>query len=266
MRGSEHVAFAALTTGLGLYALNHGRIDLSVPAIAAVSVAAIASLVPDIDHPRAWISNRIPATLIAGGLAALLGYWIMQLTTPKSGRPAISTALAKPLLEASRPLLGWAWLAVAMGAALLLIGMIVANSVEHRGETHSLTVGASLSLIALIGFAIAGQPATLGLWFGWGYLSHLLTDSMTNTGCPALLWPWNGGGRATLRTAKPAFQPMTRPGAQETGTPSPTTSAVANGDGELAQPVEDLQSHMTTGFAKDVLAPSDLEAGQQSES
>ncbi len=260
MRGPEHVSVAVLTTGGALWLMN-GQMDLSGPAVAAIGAAAIGALVPDIDHPKAWISNRIPGSLIALGLMTLLGFWFVGWTVRRDPSQMFGPVFTG-MLDAVRPHLGWAWLALAIGIALLVASMVIAAMVEHRGPTHSLSVGFGLTLVALVGFAIIGRPA-LGLWFGWGYLTHLLTDAMTPMGCPAFLWPWRPGDSPFWRTPKPAIRPMTVPGAQETATPSTNTSVGANGDSGLAQPVEDLSIHMTTGFAEDVLAPSDLNSGRQ---
>lgn len=260
MRGPEHVSVAVLTTGGALWLMN-GQMDVSGPAIAAVGVAAIGALVPDIDHPKAWISNRIPGSLILFGLMTLLGFWFVGWTVRRDPSQMFGHLFTR-MLDAVRPHLGWAWLALAIGIALLVASMVIAAMVEHRGPTHSLGVGFGLTLVALVGFAVVGRPA-LGLWFGWGFLTHLLTDAMTPMGCPAMLWPWRPGDSPMWSNPKPAIRPMKVPGAQQSATPSTNTSVGAVGDGGLARPVEDLSIHMTTGFAEDVLAPSDLNSGRQ---
>ncbi len=259
MRGSEHVSVAVLTTGGALWLMN-GQMDVSGPAVAAMGAAAIGALVPDIDHPKAWISNRIPASLFGLGVTVLAAYGIMRWSAQGASSQMFGPMFVG-LADMMVPLLSWAWLAVAVGLVLLVVSMIIASVVEHRGATHSLAAGAVVTCIALIAFAFAGRP-TIGLWFGWGFLTHLLTDALTPMGCPALLWPWHPGG-SRWSIPKPAMRPMTVPGAQQSATPSTNTSVGANGDGGLAQPVEDLPRHVTTGLAQDVLAPSDLEGGRQ---
>lgn len=241
MRGPEHLAFAVVTTGGALFAVSHGHVEIAAPAVAVVAAAGVGSLVPDIDHPQAWISNRIPATLLAFGLVFVLGVKFAEWSVAHGGAMGLGAALGTPLLSTFRPQLGWAWLAMTLGIVLLAVAMLVAAFVEHRGPTHSLTVGVALAAVVCIGVAIAGQPWTLGLWFGWGYLSHLLTDMITPMGCPAFLWPWREGDRATWRGSVPTSMPKTRPVALDTR--SPTRNAAANAVGESTS-AEDSQADL----------------------
>lgn len=242
VRGSEHVSVAVLTSSGALWLMN-GQLDLSAPAVAAVSAAAIGSLVPDIDHPQAWISNRIPATLLSLGGMALGWYWFVGWYSQRNPSQMFGP-MYEEMANMMAPLLGWAWLAVAVGIALLVASLVIARLVKHRGPTHSVSAGAALALIATIGFAIFGHP-TIGLWFGWGYLTHLLTDMITPMGCPALLWPWRPGDLTRLSVPKPALTPMTRPGAKETMSPSRNTSADACPSRASLVGVEDLEHGST---------------------
>ena len=224
MRAPEHVSIAVVTTGGLLFALNGFEFDVTAQTAAAVGVAAIGSLVPDIDHPQAWISNRIPATLVASGGGVLLSYAIANWMLGRETSQSMGSALMGPLAEMMRPLLGLAWVALASGIALLVVSIVVARTLGHRGPTHSLAINAALTVVAVIVFAITGPSWTLGLWFGFGYLTHLLADMLTPMGCPSFLWP---AGEGLPRIPLPQSQPMTRPGAQEIGTPSQITSTAA---------------------------------------
>ncbi len=215
MRGSEHVSFAVVTTGGALWLMN-GQFDLNTYAAAAISAAAVGSLVPDIDHPKAWISNRIPASLLGLGLAGL-GLYAYAAWTVARGDTSMGAAMIAPMADLLRPILGWAWLSVALGVVLLAASIVIANIVEHRGPTHSLAVGLALTLIAVVGFAISPLAWTLGLWFGWGYLSHLLADLITPMGCPSLLWP---AGSTSLTVRMPRNSAVTEPHATPSATPS----------------------------------------------
>jgi inner membrane protein len=82
--------------------------------------------------------------------------------------------------------------ASALGRRVLPLSMMLAAIFGHRGITHSLVAVVAMSLAAWYslhgldwhpGYSV---PFVLGL--SVGYLSHLLTDWMTNTGVP-LLWP-----------------------------------------------------------------------------
>lgn len=242
VRGSEHVSVALLTTGGALWLIN-GELELSAAAIAAGTAAAIGSLVPDIDHPRAWISNRIPASLLAFGVMVLGGFW---LTTWMIGRDPsqMFAPVFTGLLDIVRPYLSWAWLSVTVGILLLMISLLVAQLVEHRGPTHSMTVGLVLTLAVTTAFAIVGRPA-IGLWFGWGYLTHLLTDAMTPMGCPSLLWPWRAGDLVGLKL--PAPSPKTTPHPTANSAVSQDTSTTAHPDPASPVAVENLDADVLQG-------------------
>jgi len=225
-----------------MFAMGNGQVEPAVPALAAVTAAAVGSLVPDIDHPQAWISNRIPATLIAGGLVFLLWFGLSKSFAPGASATDIGAALFAPLLDLARPLIGWAFLALALGIALLVLARAVAAVTEHRGPTHSLSVGVGLMLVAVVGFAFAGQPLTLGLWFGWGYLSHLLADLLTPMGCPALLWPLGSGDPSALqgmglRLMATSASHMTRKTAQAAHITAGSKSERGQRDHGLSRPV-----------------------------
>lgn len=188
MRGPEHVTFAVLTTGGVLWLTSQGQLDLAAAA-AAMGAAGIGALAPDIDHKQAWISARIPVSMIVLGGAFLLlrayGAWLIA----RDAADGVAAVLAVPLLEYSTLLVGWAWLALMVGLALVLTSWIVRLVAGHRGPTHSLAIAAAATVVACSVLAVVRLPVELGLWFGWGYLSHLLTDGLTPKRCPSLLWP-----------------------------------------------------------------------------
>lgn len=192
MRGPEHASIAIVTTGGALWLLN-GQVDLSAYALTAMSVAAIGSLVPDIDHPQAWISNRIPATLLVGGGVALGMYEYFGWMMSKNDSSDVTGALTAPLMTMMQPFLPLAWLAIVIAVFLLTASIILHRSVEHRGPTHSIAVGLVLTAAVTLGVMIGGASWFLGLWFGWGFGTHLLADMTTKMGCPALLWPLGTG-------------------------------------------------------------------------
>ncbi|GAB4277176.1 MAG: hypothetical protein Kow0056_08390 [Coriobacteriia bacterium] len=188
MRGPEHVSIAVGSTVLAISALGGGEAEIGIYASAATA-AAIGALVPDIDHPKSLIGSGIPARIFGLGFGALIAVAALDWQSSRSSSPVIFEGVIEPL----RPLLPWAWLAVGVAVALLLISLVVSAMLPHRGPTHSLVVGAVLTLIVTSIVAFTGPSWTVGLWFGWGYLSHLLTDWPSKMGCPFLLWPWLRG-------------------------------------------------------------------------
>ena len=206
---------AVLTTGGALFAMGQGQIDSVALAAAAVTVAAVGSLVPDIDYRSSWISNRIPADAHRGGRRVPLLVRCRSRVASRAGATGIGASLWTLLLDSARPFIGLAAVALTLEIALLLFAMFVAAAVEHRGPTHSLGVATALTLVASVGFVVAGQPWTLGLWFGWGYVSHLLADLVTPMGCPSLFWPLGSGNLAAVQAA--GFPLMTPPASTRAG-------------------------------------------------
>lgn len=210
VRGREHLALAVATSGGILYLLNHGQPDFTGSAVAAVALAGAGSLMPDVDHPQSWVSSRIPATFVAAGGMVLLSYWLMKMAVAKAGAQGPFSAVYESLLEMSRPILAWAWLSLVVGFLMFGIARVIAGTFEHRGPTHSFSAALLVTASASVALAIAGEPLISGLWLGWGYLTHLLSDLPGRTGCPALLWPWRGGALAALGgDAPPAMANVT---------------------------------------------------------
>jgi len=153
--------------------------------VAVPALAAVGALAPDIDHPKSLIGNGVPAELLARGIGVLAlgvaGAWLVSR--------ALGEDVAARVVQTLQPLLTWAGIAAAVGVALLLISLVVPRLVKHRGPTHSLVFAAGAGALACAACAAAGLPWTYGLAFGWGYLSHLLGDAVTASGCPSLLWP-----------------------------------------------------------------------------
>ncbi|MZP31183.1 hypothetical protein GTO91_15860 [Heliobacterium undosum] len=134
----------------------------------SLGLAALGSLLPDLDEPNSVISRRLlplpvflrPVAIFLMGVGALL----LALT---GGAP---TGVG---------VLGGIWL---MGAARY----------PHRTFTHSLVVG--LPIVALM--ALLVEPA----WaypLGSGYLTHVLGDVLHESGVP-LFWPVKGKSRTPI--------------------------------------------------------------------
>jgi len=72
---------------------------------------------------------------------------------------------------------------VIVGMTLLIVSTIFG---KHRGLAHSLIFLALLSPISVISSALLSSKTVFGYVFIFGYLSHILTDSMTVTGVQML--------------------------------------------------------------------------------
>jgi len=167
LRGATHAA-TGLLVGV---ALNEMTGDTTVWLPAA---AALGGLLPDIDEPRSMIAHlpgkgrNVACEATGSGAVAGLLNLVVNLVTG--------------MLEA---------VTVALAA-------FVKSMLGHRGATHSLalalgtTVATTLAVVVLSGVAEANTgfriPLHVGPALGLGYLSHLVTDGMTQSGVP-LLWP-----------------------------------------------------------------------------
>lgn len=139
----------------------------SVPvAILAFAIAALGSLLPDLDEPNSLVSNL-----------------------PRAGRGiARSTLRARGVEGAIRSLVEFGLLAINF-IPRALSGLVKMVAFGHRGATHWLITAVILSLLGATAGMVLGYPA-LGLWLLIGYTSHLVLDAMTISGL-AMLKPFS---------------------------------------------------------------------------
>lgn len=134
----------------------------ATPTLAGSCIAAsvIGALIPDIDHPRAFLARRIPIWfLLRPLLSNPITWWIAsggRLDRLRTGRKKIRTLLS------------------------------------HRGITHSLLAAMATAcvifVLAPLAFPLpAPWPFRIGLAVFAGYLSHLFLDMLTVRGVPLLL-------------------------------------------------------------------------------
>jgi membrane-bound metal-dependent hydrolase YbcI (DUF457 family) len=156
----------------------------------ALVAAGIGSLAPDIDHPRSTISSGIPRWLVNGALWRLLIIVLVGTVVAFASRRALSDVLwgwyETPIVQT----VVWLFLvAIVIGVGLKVTSLLVSELFGHRGATHSLAFLVVATLVAVGLCYLLGFPLIYGIIFGWGYLSHLLADSLTPMGLPDLLWP-----------------------------------------------------------------------------
>jgi inner membrane protein len=158
MTGRTH---AAIGCAVGILGAAHSPSDTLLRA-AVVTVAVIASLIPDIDHPKAIVSGylpgvghatrlfvshrggthtvifaaaiialltliRVPLPLVAAVGAGMLSHLIADMTTPQ-GVPLLMPLSRRPFMIAPRPVL-WAtsWIieSVALVGSLVLMFLVI---------------------------------------------------------------------------------------------------------------------------------------------
>lgn len=188
MKGRTHVAIAVLPAGVATWWLASGGMPLEPMMVAGVpAAAALGALAPDIDHRRSLIGRTVPREAMRRGLVVLLGLGGVAWFASRR----IDAAVVEYALRALRPITEAATWAVAVGVALIGFSWFASGVLKHRGPMHSLAAAALGSALVAGACAAAGAPWQLGAVFGWGYLSHLLADAVTPSGCRSLLWPLN---------------------------------------------------------------------------
>lgn len=195
----HHAFIGAGTVGLGILAAEW----MGMPQITAsglgmgVVLTAAGAIATDLDHPKSFISHSIPSRLLRIALAILtiptLAFFATLLTTP--GSQGVWGHFTDLLLGMA--ILRWSLIAVGGCIGLMGLAWLLYKSLHHRGALHSLafTLAITLSLCAI--FISLGQAWVWGLFFGWGWLWHILADGMTKDGVP-FFWPVNDDRKHTL--------------------------------------------------------------------
>lgn len=199
MNGGQHLVIGAATTGLGLW-FAHSVLGVHIESsttMAALGVASIGSLAPDLDHPRATISRGIPRQLLKSGCAflpfILVAVILPLVSSVLSGGDAFETARKlynTPLIQLVLVIAGGISL---IAVVLLGTSVVVSSLFGHRGATHSLIVALWATGLGIVVSVFAGIAWWYGLIFGWGYVTHLLADATTEMGLPELFWPISKG-------------------------------------------------------------------------
>ena len=200
MNGGTHLIIGAGSTLAALYLANAAT-DIPIePATIwiGLGLAAIGSLAPDIDHPRAAISRGLPKGCLN------IGVYLFSVVFLFAIFPVLSRVFnGEGILEAivggfnnspiAQLLLPIGVSIVIVGLVLMLTSRVVSALFGHRGATHSLFVAVVVTGLSTVGLMLIGIVWWFGLFFGWGYLTHLLADALTEMGLPDLFWPVSRG-------------------------------------------------------------------------
>jgi inner membrane protein len=150
MQGKTHVLI-----GTAASVLLIGKFGFK-PDILAIAAAAVGSLIPDIDHPKSMINqkilpvnNKLMKILAYAGGGAFLLYKNMGLRSP---------------------------LLTMIGIFLIMVGLS-----HHRGFTHSIIGTAAVSAIVFMLFKSYGME-NVRIAFIIGMISHLVADYFTTGG------------------------------------------------------------------------------------
>jgi hypothetical protein len=187
MNGREDLIISVVSTSFTLALLQTNEtIHLSNWELAiGISIAAVASLMPDNDHPDSTITRASLGIMFMG----LFLYFIPLGDFSKLFPPDSFTWLD----HFQSILSSWSWQQI-FGAALVLVSlMMVINShlLEHRGPAHSLLCWFVESICIFVVYQNTKSPYALiyTLCFSWGILSHLIADCFTAGYPPDLFWP-----------------------------------------------------------------------------
>lgn len=145
---SEHVLFGFLTAVIIAFLLNEPIGYSPFESIASVTAVFVGSVLPDIDHKNSYVHRAVKSliSLVSGSVAFFL-----------------------PLQIAEKYFL----YVCILVAVYWGIGRM---KIRHRGFTHSLSFGAIITSLAVIGSVMSLGSAIPGFAMGIGILSHLVLD------------------------------------------------------------------------------------------
>lgn len=190
MTGKQHIAVGIVSSILGAWGLQAVGVPIMPEAslVVGVLVAAAGALAPDIDHPKSLISRRLPGKFLRRGLPLLAVAVVLGLLPLIIGEiPGIAGVLGS---AANRLGVTIAVTLLAVGLGLKAVSLVVTALSRHRGATHSLLFTVAVIIGALWLCSGLGVSAWYGCFFGWGWLSHLVADALTEMGLPELFWPF----------------------------------------------------------------------------
>ncbi|MDT3425993.1 inner membrane protein [Paenibacillus forsythiae] len=195
MMGKSHLV---ISTGVTLSAMQWAGFHLTIPAVA---VAALSSLLPDIDEPNSLLVRKaLPSFLLRALQLALIAAAVFLYFADIAPYPwniVLALLVGSVVFLPGRRLrklvmLLIATLLMAFGSAYdpwnMIVGciLVIAALVPHRGLTHTLYGVAGWT--ALLYVAGKGMDGGDILWIAGGlsYALHLLADSLTRRGITPL--------------------------------------------------------------------------------
>lgn len=191
MMGKTHAAAGGLFAAAAVPPLTDAMgMDYSTPELMiGVGIGVVAGLLPDIDHPNSMLTaGVVPGASRLGPLGKPLG-WLLSIPPRIIGVGARATMNHRGGTHSALFMVLWTILAAPLyGALAVFLAFIL-----------SLILGALASVLPVIPDFSTGSVASwivevlphflplimTSVFFG--YLSHLITDSMTNVPIP---WPW----------------------------------------------------------------------------
>jgi membrane-bound metal-dependent hydrolase YbcI (DUF457 family) len=194
MMGKSHFAGGALFTAAAAPATSNALgLGLTAGQLAiGVGIGIIAGVLPDIDHPDSLITKGIlPGRRAFGGISKILG-WVLSLPPRIIGVGARATMNHRGGTHSITFALAWTLLAAPIYALMAcVIVFILAFILQALGAIFPLHAGVNAGAFASYVWRNFGHIAPLVMiCVFWGYLAHLVQDSMTKVPVP-WLWPFS---------------------------------------------------------------------------
>lgn len=191
MMGKTHVAAGALLTAAAAPpTLAAFGIDLSPEEVLiSTGIGAIAGILPDIDHPQSGITKGdIPGARLFGAVGVAVT-WALSLPPRIIGVGARATMNHRGGTHSAVFMVGWSVLAAPVYAGFALLIALIASLILNP-LAGLIPDAPQIQIGALASWMVDELPRVMplvGVSVFWGYLAHLLTDSMTKVPVP---WPW----------------------------------------------------------------------------
>jgi membrane-bound metal-dependent hydrolase YbcI (DUF457 family) len=191
MLGKTHVAAGCLLTAAVAPPINNALgLGLS-PAelVIGVAIGGIAGVLPDIDHPKSFITNGvIPGSKIFGPIGKALGY--LACIPPRIiGVGARATMNHRGGTHSALFMAGWSILAAPLYVGVFALIVLLASAI-WTPIAAIIGIGTTFQAGPTVNWLISIIPSIMPLSMlcvFTGYLAHLITDSMTKVPVP---WPW----------------------------------------------------------------------------
>ncbi|MBN1311669.1 MAG: metal-dependent hydrolase [Anaerolineae bacterium] len=189
----QHALIGLTTAGVGFYL--GAQVGPDPPGgttmVVAAGLVVLGSVSPDIDHPQAWISRRLPHKILGKLLPPLLLVVGLAVGLSMAGGHSVESGLRRLWTEI--PLVRWALAGIGFALGLMITARLVSKTVKHRGPLHSIVFSLGVTIAAVALAMWAGRDWRFWWWgacFGHGFLIHVLSDGLTRFGVP-LWWPFS---------------------------------------------------------------------------
>lgn len=189
--GKSHFAAGALFTAAFAPATSNALHLGLTPGelIIGVAVGTVAGVLPDIDHPDSLITKGIlPGRRLFGRVGKILG-WFLSLPPRVIGIGARATMDHRGGTHSALFMVGWTLLAAPL-YALMAGGIVYFLAIVLQALAAILPFQNPINSGEFIHWLWSNfdkiAPLVMVSVF-WGYLSHLVADSMTKVPVP---WPW----------------------------------------------------------------------------